>query len=97
MKRIATIEDQLDEKKYVELKKKKGNGPRTEKLEGFKEIDDDYEVVLFKSNLNTEFLFPNRNPTLIELFFKKYCWKLHIWNFYVLFNHEIQKIIIKNI
>lgn len=68
MKRIATIEDQLDEKKYVELKKKKGNGPRTEKLEGFKEIDDDYEVVLFKSNLNTEFLFPNRNPTLIELF-----------------------------
>jgi hypothetical protein len=53
----------LESKKNVELKKRRLNGPRTEKIEGFEELDDDVEVVLKNSNLKTEFTFPNRNPT----------------------------------
>jgi hypothetical protein len=68
MKRIKSIEEELSKKKNVELKKKKLNGPRTEKIIGFETLDDDDEVVLKNSNLNTELLFPKRNPTLIDLF-----------------------------
>lgn len=69
MRRVASVEEKLESKKNVELKKRRLNGPRTEKIEGFEELDDDVEVVLKNSNLKTEFTFPNRNPTLIDLFF----------------------------
>ena len=67
MKRNTTIEDQLESLKNIELKKKKINGNRKEKLEGFKKLKDDEEVYLFNSEMKTEFEFPKRNLTLIEL------------------------------
>jgi hypothetical protein len=49
------------------LKKKKLNGPRKDKIVGFEDIDDDEEVCLTSSDLKTEFLFPQRNPSLLDL------------------------------
>jgi len=62
-----TIEEHLQYKKHQLPKQKKLNGPRKEKIDGFEVLDDNLEIYMNESGLITEFDFPERNPTLIDL------------------------------
>jgi hypothetical protein len=63
-----TVEEHLASISQSAAKKKKPNKPREEKLMGFEKIDASEEVDLFQSELKTEFNFPDRNPTLLNIF-----------------------------
>ena len=63
-----TVEEHLEALSQSAAKKKKPNKPREEKLMGFEKIDASEEVYLFQSELQTEFKFPDRNPTLLDIF-----------------------------
>lgn len=63
-----TVEEHLEALSQSAAKKKKPNKPREEKLMGFEKIDASEEVYLFQSELQTEFRFPDRNPTLLDIF-----------------------------
>jgi hypothetical protein len=62
-----SLEKQLKSLQNEDNKRKKLNGPRTSLLTGFVKLDDNVEVQLIKSELKTEFFFPTRNPSLLDL------------------------------
>jgi hypothetical protein len=62
-KHKLSIEEQLQNIRDHPPKKKKLNGPRKNKIEGFVKLEDDQEVCLTNSDLKTEFHFPKRKPT----------------------------------
>ena len=68
-KRIESVESKIASISQSPPKKKEPNKLRKEKLDGFEKIEKDEEVYLFQSDMKTEFDFPNRNPTLLNLLF----------------------------
>lgn len=66
-KYTGSVEDHLDALRKNSAKKKKPNKPRLDTIEGFVKLDNDEEVNLFLSDLKTEFDFPDRTPSLINL------------------------------
>jgi hypothetical protein len=67
-KYTSTVEEHLASISQSAAKKKKPNKPREEKLLGFEKIDASEDVYLFQSELKTEFNFPDRKPTLLNIF-----------------------------
>lgn len=66
-KHAGTVEEHIENLKQSSAKKKKPNKPREDTIDGFVKLGDDEEVALFLSDLKTEFTFPVRKPSLIEL------------------------------
>lgn len=67
MKTKLTVEEHIDSLYKSSAKKKKPNEAREEKLI-FHKIGENKEVVMIQSDLTTEFNFPDRNPSLLDLF-----------------------------
>ena len=63
----VSIEEYLQSKQNNLPKKKKLNGPRSNRIDGFELLGEDKEVCLTPSDLKTEFDFPKRKSTLIDL------------------------------
>lgn len=63
----GTLHDRLSLLKESPPKKKNTNKPRDDLIEGFVKLDSTEEVGLFISDLETEFEFPDRKPTLLNL------------------------------
>jgi len=66
-KHSGTVEEHINKLREDAAKKKKPNKPRDEKIEGFVQLDKVEEANLRLSELITEFDFPDRNPTLLNL------------------------------
>jgi hypothetical protein len=66
-KYTITVEEHLDNKRQNPAKKKKANKPRVDTIDGFEVLEKQIEPALYQSNLVTEFVFPDRKPTLTKL------------------------------
>lgn len=68
MKQKHSVEEHIYSLSQSAPKKKKLNVAREEKLTGFEKLVKTQEVAMVQSELKTEFTFPDRNPTLLNLF-----------------------------